>query len=155
MGGCATKFKVLKEDDSSVPAAPPPEPTEEAVAAAPEEKDRAGGVAETAVESIVNDDKVDDEAAKRQSLSNLLNENENVGAAETETKTDGIPPSEQVSMEKKVAAVEAELLPVEPKATTTTTVDVAETEKKGTPAPAEGTTDSGRIPGYQIWVAFI
>ncbi|KAK8607031.1 hypothetical protein V6N13_052782 [Hibiscus sabdariffa] len=130
MGGCATKFKVLKEDDCSVPAAPPPEPREEAVAAAPEAKEGADGVAEKADEAIVNDDKVDDEAAKRQSLSNLLNENEKgkVGAAETETKTDDNPPSEPTINEP---------LPVEPKSTATTMADVAEAEKKGTPAAAK------------------
>ncbi|GMI67622.1 hypothetical protein HRI_000431500 [Hibiscus trionum] len=152
MGGCATKFKVLKGDDRSVPAAP----TKEAVAAAPDVVTEKGENVEADVvgEAIVNDDKVDDEATKRQSLSNLLNENQKEGAAETETetKTDVNPPSEptkteplepveQESMEKKVPTVEAEPLSVEPEAaaaaTATATADVAETEKKGTSAAAE------------------
>ena len=94
MGACATKPKVFKGDEVEVPPpVPPPEPTKERVPAVPEAKEAAYVIAEgekkveadvihkvvkakdvDEAEEVVNDDKVDDQANKRQSLSNLFKE---------------------------------------------------------------------------------
>ncbi|GMI68619.1 hypothetical protein HRI_000531200 [Hibiscus trionum] len=170
MGGCATKPKVLKADDRSIPA-PPPESTKEAIAEASEAKEGGLVVAEKgdqkAEVDVVGEDvkskdvdeaeKVDDESNTRQSLGNLLNENEKKGVAETETvieadnNTPSEPtktePAEQESAEEKVpaepieSAKEPEPLSVEPEAApeATATVDAAATEKNETSAAvAEG-----------------
>lgn len=94
MGACATKPKVFKGDEVEVPPpVPPPEPTKERVPAVPEAKEAAAVAAEgekkveadvvhevvkakdvDEAKEVVNDDKVDDQANKRQSLSNLFKE---------------------------------------------------------------------------------
>ena len=94
MGGCATKPKVLKGDEREVPVpVVPPEPTKETVPVVPDAKEAADVVAEgekkveavdanevfeakdvDEVKEVDNDDTVDDEANKRQSLSNLFKE---------------------------------------------------------------------------------
>ncbi|XVF14983.1 hypothetical protein REPUB_Repub09cG0109100 [Reevesia pubescens] len=119
MGGCATKPKVLKNDEGEVPApVPPPEPTKDPVPAVPEAKE-VGDIAaegekkvETDVvhevvkakdvdeskEEVVNDDQLDDQANKRQSLSILFKEK---GAAESDntssepTKNESLEPVKQ------------------------------------------------------------
>lgn len=94
MGGCATKPKVLKGDEGEVPApVPPPEPTKEPIPAVPEAKEAADVVAQGEkkveddhaneavnakgvgeAENVADADKVDDQANKRRSLSNLFKE---------------------------------------------------------------------------------
>ncbi|XVE86603.1 hypothetical protein DITRI_Ditri18aG0047100 [Diplodiscus trichospermus] len=98
MGGCATKPKVLKGDEGEVPV-PPPEPTKEPVPMVPEAKEAANIAAEgqdkveadvfkakdvDEAKEVGNDDKVDDQTNKRQSLSNLFKENENKGSTEND-----------------------------------------------------------------------
>ncbi|XP_021273993.1 patellin-2-like [Herrania umbratica] len=132
MGGCATKPKVLKGDEREVPAPiPPPEPTKEPVPAVPEAKEAADVVAQGEkkveddhanevvnakdvgeAEDVADDDKVDDQANKRQSLSNLFKENEKKGSAESDDSPSEA--AEQVSPElvqrESVEPVKTELV---------------------------------------------
>ncbi|XP_017984080.1 PREDICTED: cyclin-dependent kinase inhibitor 1C [Theobroma cacao] len=134
MGGCATKPKVLKGDEGEVPApVPPPEPTKEPIPAVPEAKEAADVVAQGEkkveddhaneavnakgvgeAENVADDDKVDDQANKRRSLSNLFKENEKKGSAESDDSPSEV--AEQVSPElvqqESVEPVKQE--PVEP-----------------------------------------
>ncbi|XP_022774871.1 FK506-binding protein 4 [Durio zibethinus] len=119
MGGCATKPKALKDDEGEVPV-PDPEPTKEPVPAVPEAKEAADVATEgekkaeadvvneiVKAKEVVNDDKVDDQANKRQSLSNLFKENEKKGSAESDNT-----PSEQTKSESLESVKQESLEPV-------------------------------------------
>ncbi|KAK5775750.1 Helicase required for RNAi-mediated heterochromatin assembly 1 [Gossypium arboreum] len=144
MGGCATKPKVLKGDEMPSPVAPSPEPAKKHVQVADDEGKKveaeivkAKDVDETKEVVIVNDAKLDDQANDPQSGSNLLNENEKKGVAETES--DSNTPSEPTKTES-VEAVKQESMETEPPSIggKAATVAVGETQNRETAAAAEG-----------------
>ncbi|KAK8672860.1 hypothetical protein V6N13_111217 [Hibiscus sabdariffa] len=112
MGGCATKPKVSKGDEGEIPApSPPKEEVPEAEKAAEGENK-----VEAAKDRDVTDDNIDDDQSnKRPSLSNLFEEKEHKGTAESDNTQSEAEPMEKETLEsvpqESPETVKQELVP--------------------------------------------
>ncbi|KAK8716306.1 hypothetical protein V6N13_043621 [Hibiscus sabdariffa] len=117
MGGCATKPKVSKGYQGEIPAPSPPKEAVPEAEKAAEGENKVEANDEAAKDRDVTDDNIDDDQSnKRRSLSNLFEEREHKGTAESDNTQSEAEPMEKETLEsvpqESPETVKQELVPV-------------------------------------------